>query len=118
MADTPVTLSDVFFHDVYGTYFAIDDVETSAFYRAGIIATDAAFDQIAQAGGKQATIPFWKDLDPPIKPNYTNDDITDEAEMNNILTGTQTARKAWVNQSFGSMDLVTELIAQNPMERI
>lgn len=118
MVDDPVTLGDVFFHDVYGTYFAIDDVETSAFYRAGIIATDAAFDTIARAGGKQATIPFWKDLDQTIEPNYSNDDFTDEIEMNNIGTGTQTARKAWVNQSFGSMDLVTELIAQSPMERI
>lgn len=118
MADTPVTLGDVFFHDVYGSYFAIDDVETSAFYRAGIIATDAAFDVIAKAGGKQATIPFWKDLDQTIEPNYSNDDITDTADMNNISTGTQTARKAWVNQIFGDMDLVTELIAQNPMERI
>lgn len=118
MVDAPVTLTDAFVHDVYGSYFAVDDVETTNFYQAGIIATDAAFDGIARSGGKLVTFPYWLDLDPTIEPNYSNDDFTDEAEINGLESGSQTARTSWVNQIYGSMDIVRELANSNPMERI
>jgi hypothetical protein len=118
MVDTPVSLTNVFVHDVYGSYFAVDDVETTNFYRAGIIATDGAFNAIAGTGGKQVTFPYWLDLDPSIEPNYSNDDFADEAVIHGLTTGSQTARMAWVNQVYGSMDIVRELANSNPMERI
>lgn len=111
-------LSDAFVHDVYGTYTAVDNPETSAFVKAGIIARDPVFDAIARDGGKIATIPFWNDLDPDIEPNYSNDDPADIATANKIGSGTQVARKAWINQGFGEMDLVVELASSSPMERI
>lgn len=118
MVDDPVTLSDAYIHDVYESYFAVDDVETTNFYNAGIIATDATFNGIARSGGKQVTIPYWGDLDATIEPNYSNDDWNDVSEVHGIGSGHQTARMAWVNQSFGTMDLVKELANSDPMARI
>jgi len=111
-------LSNAFVHDVYGGYFSVDDPETTKFYEAGVIARSEIMDEIAKSGGKQAVIPFWKDLDPNIEPNYSNDDPADEAEANNVTSGSMIARKAWVNQGFGDMDLVQELAGSSPMQHI
>jgi hypothetical protein len=111
-------LSDAFVHDVYGSYSALNGPETSAFYRAGVIANSPVLDEIARAGGKQVTIPFWQDLDPTVEPNYSNDDPADEATADAISSATMTARKAWVNKGYGDMDLVQELAGSSPMQQI
>ena len=108
-----IRLSDVFIPQVYGSYTAVNSPETSAFVQAGIIATNPLMNAIAKAGGKTHIVPFWKDIDPTIEPNYSNDDPADLAVPNKIGTGTMTARKAWLNQSFGEMDLVVELNGGN-----
>ena len=113
-----VRLSDVYVADVYGSYTAVNSPETSAFYQTGIIARNALMDTIARDGGKQATVPFWQDLDASIEPNYSNDDPADLAVANKVGTATMTARKAWVNQGFGEMDLVVELAGSSPMQHI
>lgn len=118
MADDPVTLSDAVLYDAYNSYFAVDDVETTNFYQAGIIATNDVLTAVARQGAKQVHVPFWHDLDPTIEPNYSNSDFTDESEMHGLDSGEQLARTVWVNQSFGAMDLVSELANSSPMARI
>lgn len=113
-----VRLSDAFVHDVYGTYFAVDNPEKSAFFQSGIVTRSEVLDGIARGGGKQGTIPFWKDIDPTIEPNYSNDDPADESTPNKIDSGDMTYRKAWLNQSFSDMDLVQELAGSSPMQHI
>ena len=113
-----IRLSDVFEPTVYGSYTAVNNPMTSAFILAGIMVNNAGLNQIAREGGRQATVPFWQDIDPTLEPNYSNDDPADLAVPNKIGHGTMTARKAWLNQSFGEMDLVSELAGESPLQHV
>lgn len=113
-----VRLSDAFIPSVYGSYTAVDNPETSAFVRSGIIAANPLFNDIARGAGKLFTVPFWNDIDPAIEPNYSNDDPADIAVPQGLTSGTMTARKTWVNQGFSEMDLVQELAGSSPLQHI
>jgi hypothetical protein len=113
-----IRLSDVFEPTVYGSYTAINNPMTSSFVRAGIMVNSAALNTIARDGGRMATVPFWQDIDPTLEPNYSNDDPADLAVPNKIGHGTMTARKAWLNQAFGEMDLVSELAGASPLQHV
>lgn len=113
-----VRLSDAFVPEVYGSYVSVDNPEKSAFYQSGIVTRSELMDEVARTGGKKGTLPFWKDIDPTLEPNYSNDDPADEAEPNKIGSGTMEYRKAYVNQSFSDMDLVQELAGSSPMQHI
>lgn len=113
-----IRLSDVFEPTVYGSYTAINNPERSAFVQAGVIATNPLLNGIARAGGRSVIVPYWKDIDPTLEPNYSNDDPADLAVPNKIGSGTMTARKAWLNQSFGEMDLVSEISGQSPLQHV
>lgn len=113
-----IRLSDVFIPPVYGSYTAVNNPETSAFIRTGVMATNPLLDAATKAGGKTFTVPFWKDIDPNLEPNYSNDDPADMAVPYGISYGTMTARKSWLNQGFGEMDLVVELNATDPLQHI
>lgn len=113
-----VRLSDVFVASVYGSYTSLNTTETNAFVRSGIIAVNPLLVGLAAQGSKTGTVPFWRDIDQSIEPNYGNDDPSDRAVPNKIGTGTMTYRKAWVNQSFGTMDLVAELAGVSPLQHI
>lgn len=118
MPITPVRLSDAYVHDVYGSYGSLDSVNTNKFVASGIIARSSMLDGIAKGGGKLVTVPFWKDIDPTAEPNYSNDDPADLATAKKIGSGTQTARKSWLNYGLADMDLVQELAGSSPMEHI
>jgi len=113
-----IRLSDVFIPSVYGSYTAVNNPETSAFVRAGIAVTNPTLDAVARGGGKTFVVPFWKDIDPTIEPNYSNDDPADLAVPYGIQSGTMTARKAWLNQGFGETDLVQELAGESPLQHV
>lgn len=113
-----IRLSDAFIPSVYGSYTAVNNPETSAFVQAGIIAMNPLLNTIARQGGKSVTVPFWNDIDPNLEPNYSNDDPADLAVPNAINSGTMTARKTWLNQAFGEMDLVQELAGESPLQHV
>lgn len=113
-----IRLSDVFEPTVYGSYTAVNDPMSSAFIRAGIMVNNPLLNQIARDGGRTHIVPFWKDIDPSIEPNYSNDDPADLAVPHKIGHGTMTARKSWLNQAFGEMDLVTELAGTSPLQHV
>lgn len=113
-----VRLSDVFVPAVYASYTSIDSPERTAFEESGVAVANPAMDAIARAGNKTGTIPFWKDLDASVEPNYSNDDPADLAVPNKIGTGTMTYRKVFLNQSYSSMDLVAEMLAADPLAQI
>ena len=114
----PVRLSDVFIPEVYQSYTAINTPELTALLDSGIIASNAIMNQLARAGNVTGTVPFWNDLDPTIEPNYSNDDPEDWATPHGVTTGSMKYRKAFLNQSYASMDLVAELMGQNPLQHI
>lgn len=113
-----VRLSDVFMPEVYGSYTSLNNTENNALIASGIIAVNDTLNTIARQGGKEGTVPYWMDINPDLEPNYSNDDPADLAVPNKVGTGTMKYRKAFMNQSFGSMDLVTELSGQAPLEHI
>jgi hypothetical protein len=113
-----VRLSDVFIPAVYGSYTALNNLETDALVTSGILAQSDVLDAIVEGGNKEGTIPFWNDLDRTIEQNYSNDDPADLAVPHGITTGTMKYRKSYMNQSFGSMDLVKELMGQDPLQQI
>ena len=113
-----IRLSDVFIPDVYRTYSAVNNPMSSAFVTSGIVANNDLLNAIAREGGRTTTVPFWQDIDPTLEPNYSNDDPADLAVPNKIGHGTMTARKAWLNQGFGEMDLVVELAGADPLQHV
>ena len=118
MSATVVQLSDVVIPEVYMSYTAVDNPEKSKLITSGLIQVSPLMNQIALSGGRTSVLPFWKDIDPNIEPNYSNDDPEDLAEPHAITTGTMNTRKAFVNQGFSEMDLVQELAGASPMQHI
>jgi len=113
-----VRLSDAVIPEVYRTYTAINSPEKSELVTSGVMRRDPMFDGIARAGGITGTLPFWKDLDPNIEENQSNDDPADLAVPQKLGSGRMHYRKCFVNQSYSSMDLVAELSGSDPMQRI
>lgn len=113
-----VQISDVVVPEVYQTYTALNSPEKTAFFEAGIVASNDMLNTIARNGGKNSTLPFWQDLDASIEPNYSNDDPADLAVPNKVGTGSMVARKSFLNQAYSEMDLVQELSGSSPMQHI
>lgn len=113
-----VLLSDVIIPEVYMSYTAVDNPELTAFFESGVAVRNAVIDNAFTAGGTTVHMPFWKDLDPTIEPNYSTDAVTDVATPNKIVAGEMLARIANMNQGYSSADLVAELAGSNPMQRI
>ncbi len=111
-------LSDAVIPEVYLSYTADNSPEKSTFFQSGIIATNPQLTQAINSASKTFTVPFWKDLDETIEPNYSSDDPAVFAVPNKIGSGEMVARKAYLNQSYQTADLVAELAGSDPMQRI
>lgn len=113
-----VLLTDVILPVVYLSYTAIDGPELTAFFESGVAVRNAALDGAFTNGGRIVHLPFWKDLDPTIEPNYSTDAVTDVATPQKVVAGEMLARVAQMNQGYSAADLVSELAGSNPMQRI
>ena len=113
-----VQLTDVVIPEVYADYQAENSPEKSAFAQSGIAVTNDLLKQKANSGGKILDIPFWKDLDATIEPNYSTDDPTQKATPQKIDADEQIARIAYLNQAYSATDLAGEIAGSSPMQRI
>lgn len=113
-----VLLSDAIIPAVYMSYTAIDNPELTAFFQSGVAVRNALLDNAFSGGGTTVHVPFWKDLDPTVEPNYSTDNPADVATPNKIVAGEMLARVANMNQGYSAADLVAELAGSNPMQRI
>lgn len=111
-------LADVIIPVVYMSYSAVDGPELTAFFQSGVAVRNAALDNAFTAGGTVAHMPFWKDLDATVEPNYTTDNPADVAVPNKVVAAEMIARVANMNQGYSAADLVAELAGSNPMQRI
>jgi len=111
-------LSDVIIPAVYMSYSAVDSPELSAFYESGAAVRNSVLDNAFSAGGTTVHMPFWKDLDATIEPNYSTDNPADVAVPNKVVAGEMLARVANMNQAYSAADLVSELAGSNPMQRV
>ena len=116
MATTQI--SDVVVPEVYLTYQADNSPETTAFFDSGVVVRNPVLDASLDGGGMSVDIPYWRDLDASVEPNYSTDDPTQNASPQKIQAGEQLARKAFLNQGYSSADLTGELAGSDPMQRI
>lgn len=118
MTTVTTRLSDAIVPVVYNSYGVVDTIELTAFYNSGIIVRNPVLDSFAVEGGTLVHIPFWKDLDQTVEPNYSSDDPDVNAAAQKIGTGSFIARTAQLNQAWSAADLVSELAGSDPMVRI
>lgn len=113
-----VRLSDAVISEVYASYTTDNNPERTLFFRSGAVVRNAMLDDEAKSKGKKGHVPFWKDIDPNIEPNYSTDDPAQLSTPQKIGSGEFQYRKAYMNQSFSDADLVVELAGSNPMQHI
>lgn len=101
-------LSNIIEPTVWADTPAVDSPEKTAFYESGIITRSALLDELANAAGKTAELPFWKDLDETSAPNLS-DDTENEGGTGNITQGEMITRKLFLNKGWKSADLVNEM---------
>lgn len=102
-------LSDIIDATVFRDLPAVNGPEKTAFFESGIVTRNSLLDELANAPGKTAELPFWKDLDGSVQVNYSNDNPADVATPQKVVQGEQIARKAFVNQGWQVADLASEL---------
>ena len=117
MANT--LISDVIVPEVYATYQAVNSPEKTAFFDAGVAVRSALLDSLANGqGGNLKTVPFWKDLDGSVEPNYSSDNAASVAAAQKLVAGEQIARVAYINQGYSTADLSAELAGSDPIQRV
>ena len=112
-----VTIEDIWVPEVYASYGDVNTLESTAFLQAGVIASNALFNDLANTG-RTVEMPFWNDLSSDVEPNYSNDNPSDIADIEGIDMGEMFARVAFLNNGWGSADLVTELTGVEPLRKI
>lgn len=112
------TLGDVYNQDILSSYLTVDPVEKTAFFQSGVLVTNPIITELANGPSNEIVVPFWNPIDASIEPNYSNDVYTDIATPRGINTGTQRARVAYLNEGFGSADLVAELNKVDPLASV
>jgi hypothetical protein len=113
-----VQLADAIIPAVYLSYQTVDDPELTAFFQSGVIVNNPLLDNAFNGGGKTAHVPFWKDIDQNVEPNYSTDDPAVKATPDKIVAGEQIVRTAQMNKGMSAADLVSELAGSDPMIRI
>ena len=102
-------LSDIIDVTVFQDLPAVDGPEKTDFFQSGVINQSPLLNGLADAAGKTAELPFWKDLDSSVEVNYSSDDPASSATPQKAEQGEQIARKAFVNMGWQVADLASEL---------
>lgn len=114
-----VRLSDIINTIVFQDLPAVNAPEKTAFFESGIVVRNGLLDSLANAAGKTAELPFWRDIDATIAPNLSNDNPASIATPEKIVQSEQTARKAFLNKGMSATDLATEIaMGPNAMQHI
>lgn len=118
------TLGDVFAtnreaaYEVVQSYMDRDPVTTTPFFESGLIVSNPIISELAASNTDIVSLPYWAKIDASVEPNYSNDVYEDIAVPRKIGTGSMRARVGFLNEGFGSMDLVTDITGKNPLQRV
>lgn len=123
------TLGDLFAGNTTASYAVIqsymdeigDMMNDTPFMSAGILTSNAVVSALASgntAGGPEIVMPYFGRIATDVEPNVSNDVYEDVAIPHKIDTGSMKARVAFLNEAWGSMDLVTEVTGTDPLRRI
>lgn len=113
MANT--ILSDVIYQAELRDYMEAPILEKTNFFTSGVLQRNDEMDALLRAPTNIFNIPFWKDLDTSIEPNYSNDVYNDIATPLAVTSAQQTARAAYLNEGFSTMQLVKNVTKQDPL---
>lgn len=104
-----VRLTDIIDVVVYQDLEPENSMVQTSFFTSGIINKNPLLDELAQAAGMRAELPFWNDLDSDDDPNLSTDDPADIATPQKVTQGAQEARKQNLNQGWSATDLASQL---------
>ena len=107
-----VQLSDIIDVTVFNDLAPENDPIFTRFVESGVIIKSPFFDNLANAPGRQAELPYWLDLatveSGGSEPNYSSD-APALAVPEKVSQVRQRTQKAFVNNGWSSMDLAREL---------
>lgn len=103
-----VKLADIIDVEIYQAIESENNPLTTAFVDSGIVVNSPALDALAVAEAELVNMPFWRDLDISIEPNYSSDADT-SSTPNKIVQGRMKAKRASLNQSWSVRDLTNEM---------
>lgn len=113
-----VKLADIIDVDIYQAIEPENNPQKTAFFDSGIVVQTPAMNALAVAEAELVNMPFWRDLDITIEPNYSSDADT-RSTPNKIVQGRMKAKRASLNNSWAVRDLTNEMtMGDLAMERI
>jgi len=92
--------------------------ELNIFIQSGVLGSNAIITGEAAGSGSIGEIPHYNPLDVSAEPNYSSDVAADKSTPDKIGSGLQKYRKAFMNNSWTTMDLVRELALTDPLQAI
>lgn len=110
-------LSDIIEPTVYADYDAKNTFQKSALVQSGIVVSNGELDAVAAGAGRIAEMPFWKDL-ADSEANVSSDDPEQKSTPEKLASGLQTARRVFLNKSWSSADLASDIAGSNAQGRI
>lgn len=117
MASGTTRLSDVVVPEIFNPYVQQITEEKSRLIQSGAVTRDPVLDADLAGAGATFNEPSFKDLDND-DDNTSNDDPSDLSTPNKIGTATEIQVRLSRNNSWSSMDLVSDLIGPDPMNAI
>lgn len=103
-----VKLADVIDVEIYQAIEPENRPEQTAFFESGVVVRSPAMDALAVEEAELVNLPFWRDLDPTVEPNYSlNDDSS--ASPSKIVQGRMKAKRASLNNGWSVRDLTNEM---------
>jgi hypothetical protein len=118
-----VQIADVYNPLVFNQAVQESAIELNAFMASGVMVQDGLVTQAAQGPGNIGDLPFYLGLANPLydgtnEANYVNDNDAANSTPANIGDGLQKWRKAFMHQSWSTMDLAREIALADPMQAI
>lgn len=118
-----VLLTDIYNPTVFNQSVQEKAVELNAFLASGVAVQDSQVSAIASGPGQIGDLPFYLGLGNPQvdgtnEPNYSSDDPASASVPQKVTDGKMIYRKAFMNNSWSTMDLSRELALQDPLGAI
>ena len=103
-----VKLSDVIDIEIYNGIEPENNPQSLAFFESGVVVQSPALDAMAVAEAELTNMPFWRDINIGVEPNYSSDGDTRSSPLK-IVQGRMKAKRAAINQSWAARDLTNEV---------
>lgn len=118
MAAGTVRISDVIVPQIFTPYVQQLTMEKAAIISSGAAVVDPALNQLLAGGGLTFNVPSWRDLDSTDVENIASDDPTVNSTPNKVGTAREIAVRLSRNNSWATMDLVSDLVGDDPAAAI